>query len=88
MHDHKLEVEKKGEIPVNTKKVKKNVTRKAKKLKPVKRFDPATERMGFRVTPAEKFHLQQLAIEAGQTDSKYIRELLITHLKENPLPPE
>ncbi|HEV2709116.1 MAG TPA: hypothetical protein VGU67_02785 [Edaphobacter sp.] len=86
MHDQKLEVEKKGEQPVNKKKTMKNAARKVKTLKPVRRFDPATERLAFRCTPEEKARIQDLAIADNSTDSRYIREVMRKHIAS--LPPD
>jgi hypothetical protein len=88
MNDHKSEVEKKGEQPVNTKKVKKNASRKTTKLKPGRRPDTASERMAFRVTPVEKLELQRLAIEANRTDSNYIRDVMLKHMASSAPPKE
>lgn len=80
MNDHKLEVEKREKSPVNKSKVAKNATRKANKLKLGRRPDPATERMIFRLTPAEKSEIEALAIESNRTYSNYVRDVMLKHL--------
>jgi hypothetical protein len=79
MHDHNLKVDKKGDTPVNKKKAAKNASRKTSQGKLVKRLDPATERMAFRLSTAEKAHLQQLASSENRTDSNYIRDVMLKH---------
>jgi hypothetical protein len=71
---------KKGNQLVNKTDVSKSAPRKVSKLKVVRRLDPATERMAFRLSPAEKIHLQQLASEVNRTDSNYIRDVMLKHL--------
>jgi hypothetical protein len=46
---------------------------------------PATERMAYRLTMPEKLHLQALALAANRSDANYARDLVVTHLKSNPL---
>lgn len=73
---------------MNKKTVKKAAKRvTSTKRKPGPKPDPASERMAFRLTLAEKEHFHQLAVAANRTDSNYTRDLVVNHLKENP-PPE
>lgn len=67
------------------KKAAKRVTEAKRKRGP--KPDPASERMAFRLTLDEKGHLHTLAVNDRRTDSNYIREIVLKHLKENP-PPE
>ncbi len=69
---------------MNKKEAAKNALRKSIKLKAGRRFDPATERMAFRVTPKEKEEIQEAAIAEGRSDSNYIRGVLLKHLRPPP----
>jgi hypothetical protein len=74
--------------PVNKKKAAKNAARKSNKLKSPRRYDPATERMAFRVTPQMRIAIQEAAIADHRTDSNYIREVMAKHLASLAKPPE
>jgi hypothetical protein len=70
--------------PVNKKKTAKNTARKSAAAKKPRRFEPATERMAFRSTPAMKAAIQAEAIKARRTDSNYIRDVIAKHLESLP----
>ena len=83
MYDQDLEVDKKGDQPVNIKKNAKKSARKntiAKRGKPGRKLDPATERMAFRLTPDEKGRLEALATAHNRSWSNYIRDVMVKHL--------
>jgi hypothetical protein len=67
--------------PVTTKRAatKKTIARKPT-LKLGRRPDPATERMAFRLTLAEKKILHTRALETNRSDSSYIRDVVVKHL--------